>query len=161
MLSSEKIFSLSRNMPGSDDASFILGTHFTGGKPANKKKVKKSKKKSIENRTLNPSFSFFGGIGGAEMQMQQSMDILGGKAKPKTKKPKAKKPKTKKPKASGKTGEMSKPVYKKYLKNLTAERLYKIARAKGLDVYTKKDGRTVYVKKATIIKKLCDLKHGK
>lgn len=51
--------------------------------------------------------------------------------------------------------------YKKYLEALSAERLHKIASGKGVKITKKKSGKTVYVKKATIIKKLCEFKHGR
>jgi glutamyl/glutaminyl-tRNA synthetase len=56
-------------------------------------------------------------------------------------------------------GKMSIATYKKYLENLTTERLHKIASSKGVKITKKKDGKTVYVKKATIVKKLCEFKH--
>jgi hypothetical protein len=55
--------------------------------------------------------------------------------------------------------QMSIPQYKKYLEALTTERLHKIASGKGVKITKKKDRKTVYVKKATIIKKLCEFKH--
>jgi hypothetical protein len=58
-------------------------------------------------------------------------------------------------------GKMSVASYKKYLENLTTERLHKIASAKGVKITKKREGKTVYVKKATIVKKLCDFKHGR
>lgn len=58
-------------------------------------------------------------------------------------------------------GGMRVSVYKKYLDKLTVERLQKMAKSKGIKITKKKDGKTVYVKKATIIKKLCESKHGK
>jgi hypothetical protein len=51
--------------------------------------------------------------------------------------------------------------YKKYLEGLTTERLHKIASTKGVKITKKKSGKTAYVKKATIIKKLCEFKHGR
>jgi|LakMenE09Jun09ns_1017247.scaffolds.fasta_scaffold00029_2 hypothetical protein len=51
--------------------------------------------------------------------------------------------------------------YKKYLEALSTERLHKIASGKGVKITKKKSGKTVYVKKATIIKKLCEFKHGR
>jgi len=68
-----------------------------------------------------------------------------------------------KTRSSQKTGGkgMSRSEYTKYLNNLTVEKLYKVARAKGVKVTTKKNGKISNVKKATIVKKLCDLKHGK
>ena len=45
-------------------------------------------------------------------------------------------------------------AYKKYLENLTVERLRKMAISKGIKVTKKKDGKTVYVKKATMVKNL-------
>jgi len=59
------------------------------------------------------------------------------------------------------TGGMRVSVYKKYLDNLNVERLHKMAKSKGIKITKKKNGKTVYVKKATIIKKLCESKHGK
>jgi len=55
--------------------------------------------------------------------------------------------------------QMSVAQYKKYLEALTTERLHKIASGKGVKITKKKDGKTVYVKKATIVKKLCEFKH--
>ena len=50
-------------------------------------------------------------------------------------------------------------VYKKYLEGLTTERLHKIASSKGVKITKKKNDKTVYVKKATIIKKLIEYKY--
>ena len=58
-------------------------------------------------------------------------------------------------------GGMKVSAYKKYLENLTVERLHKIAKSKGVKITKKSGGKTVYVKKATIVKKLCEGKYGK
>lgn len=58
-------------------------------------------------------------------------------------------------------GGMSSSSYKKYLENLTTERLHKIAKSKGVKITKKKDGKTVYVKKNTVVKKLYEKKYGK
>ena len=52
-------------------------------------------------------------------------------------------------------------IYKKKLNELSVEKLRKMAKERGITITKKKDGKTVYVKKATIIQKLCDFKHGK
>ena len=51
--------------------------------------------------------------------------------------------------------------YKKYLDNMTVDRLQRMATIKGIKITKKKDGKTVYVKKATLVNKLCEYKHGK
>lgn len=56
---------------------------------------------------------------------------------------------------------MKKSTYKKYLDGLTVERLHKVASSKGIKITKKKDGKTTYVKKATLVKKLCEFKYGK
>lgn len=53
------------------------------------------------------------------------------------------------------------PAYKKYLEKMTVEKLKKSAAKKGIKITKKKDGKTVYLKKATLVKKICDAKHGK
>lgn len=52
-------------------------------------------------------------------------------------------------------------AYKKLLKNMTLERLQKIATKKGVKVTKKKDGKRVNIKKATLVRKLCECKYGK
>ncbi len=49
-------------------------------------------------------------------------------------------------------------AYKRYLENMNSDRLQKIAAYKGIKVTKKKDGKTVYVKKATLVRKLCECK---
>lgn len=55
----------------------------------------------------------------------------------------------------------NKNVYKKYLENLSCEKVQKIARNKNIKITKKKDGKTTIVKKLTIIKKLMEDKYGK
>lgn len=58
-------------------------------------------------------------------------------------------------------GGMSKMQYHAYLAKMDVKRLYKIAKGKGIKITKKKDGKTSYIKKDTVIKKLCDVMHGK
>ena len=58
-------------------------------------------------------------------------------------------------------GGMSKMQYKAYLAKMDVKRLYKIAKGKGIKITKKKDGKTTYIKKDTVIQKLCDAMHGK
>jgi hypothetical protein len=60
-------------------------------------------------------------------------------------------------------GKMSKKalMYKKMLNNMTVERLQKLAVKRGVKVTKKKDGKVVQVKKATLVRKLCECKYGK
>ena len=58
-------------------------------------------------------------------------------------------------------GKSNAAKYKKYLQNLTLQKLQKIARSKLVKITKKKDGKTVYCKKSTIVKKLYQLKYGK
>jgi hypothetical protein len=51
-------------------------------------------------------------------------------------------------------------AYKRYA-NMTVEKLMKIASKKGIKTTKKKQGKTVQVKKATLIRKLCERKYGK
>ena len=51
--------------------------------------------------------------------------------------------------------------YRKFLDSLDAKRLQKIAKTKGIKITKKKDGKTVYCKKDTIVSKLFKLKYGK
>lgn len=51
--------------------------------------------------------------------------------------------------------------YRKYLQGLTLQKLQKIARSKLIKITRNKDDKTVYCKKSTIVKKLCDKKYGK
>ena len=51
--------------------------------------------------------------------------------------------------------------YKKFLDGLDVKRLQKIAKTKGIKITKKKDGKTVYCKKATIVSKLFKFKYGK
>jgi hypothetical protein len=48
--------------------------------------------------------------------------------------------------------------YKRSLENMNKDRLLKMAAAKGLKITKKKDGDTVYVKKNTLVRKLCECK---
>lgn len=59
------------------------------------------------------------------------------------------------------SGGMSKMQYKAYLAKMDVKRLYKIAKGKGIKITKKKDGKTTYIKKDTVIQKLCDAMHGK
>ncbi len=52
-------------------------------------------------------------------------------------------------------------IYKDKLKALDVKQLRKMAENRGINIKKRKDGKIVYVKKATIIQKLCDFKHGK
>lgn len=54
-----------------------------------------------------------------------------------------------------------KALYKQKLNALDVEKLRKMAINRGINIRKKKNGKTVYVKKATIVQKLCDFKHGK
>jgi hypothetical protein len=60
-------------------------------------------------------------------------------------------------------GKMSKKasMYKKMLSNMTVERLQKLAVKRGVKITKKKDGKVVQVKKATLVRKLCECKYGK
>lgn len=58
-------------------------------------------------------------------------------------------------------GGMSKMQYKAYLAKMDVKRLYKMAKNKGIKITKKKDGKTSYIKKDTVIQKLCDAMHGK
>jgi hypothetical protein len=60
-----------------------------------------------------------------------------------------------------KEGGMSKMQYKAYLAKMDVKRLYKMAKNKGIKITKKKDGKTTYIKKDTVIQKLCDAMHGK
>ena len=60
-----------------------------------------------------------------------------------------------------KVGGMSKMQYKAYLAKMDVKRLYKMAKNKGIKITKKKDGKTSYIKKDTVIQKLCDALHGK
>lgn len=59
------------------------------------------------------------------------------------------------------SGGMSKMQYKAYLGKMDVKRLYKMAKNKGIKITKKKDGKTTYIKKDTVIQKLCDAMHGK
>lgn len=160
-----------------DNVQHILGTKMVGGGPpfrkpkkANKSKPhdairKKSKnvKPVLRSRCLDNTPLGGSGVHAHMMMAQQqiqsepvsggfeelkhSVQILGGDKKVK--------------KNVKKNGEMSRSEYKKYLNNLTVKRLYAIAKNKGVYIYTKKNGKVVAVHKAIIVKKLCELKHGK
>lgn len=54
-----------------------------------------------------------------------------------------------------------KSKYKKALNKKTVEDLRKMAKGKGIKITTKKDGKSAYLKKSSIINKLCDMKHPK
>lgn len=165
------------NLQGS---SALLGMQMVGGgnKMNNKDKLRQKLKE------LSTRFQYMGGFGGAEFQMDNDkMPVLGGAKKRRSKTTRSlnntmqldlntwsnygefdggKKDKKSKPKAAkpGKAGEMTKSQYKKYLKNLPVTRLYDIARGKKVDLYTKRNGKTYPVKKATIISKLVEKKFG-
>ena len=58
-------------------------------------------------------------------------------------------------------GGMSRVQYKAYLAKMDVKKLYKIAKGKGIKITKKKDGKTTYIKKDTVVQKLCDAMHGK
>ena len=53
-------------------------------------------------------------------------------------------------------GGMSKSQYKAYLNKLSVKKLYKMAKDKGIKITKKRNDKTLYIKKDTIVKKLCD-----
>jgi hypothetical protein len=53
-------------------------------------------------------------------------------------------------------GGMSKSQYKAYLSKLSVKKLYKMAKDKGIKITKKRNNKTLYIKKDTIVKKLCD-----
>lgn len=53
-------------------------------------------------------------------------------------------------------GGMSKSQYKAYLSKLSVKKLYKMAKDKGIKITKKRNDKTLYIKKDTIVKKLCD-----
>lgn len=53
-------------------------------------------------------------------------------------------------------GGMSKSQYKAYLSKLNVKKLYKMAKDKGIKITKKRNDKTLYIKKDTIVKKLCD-----
>jgi hypothetical protein len=57
-------------------------------------------------------------------------------------------------------GGSKKAAYKKRLQKYTTEKLHKIAASKNIKITKKKAGKTVYLKKSSIIDKLCRHKHG-
>ena len=59
------------------------------------------------------------------------------------------------------TGGMSKMQYKAYLAKMDVKRLYKIAKNKGIKITKKKDGKTSYIKKDTVVQKIYDVMYGK
>jgi len=65
------------------------------------------------------------------------------------------------PSASASGGADIKSKYKKALNKKTLEDLRKMAKGKGIKITTKKDGKSAYLKKSSIINKLCDMKHPK
>jgi hypothetical protein len=60
----------------------------------------------------------------------------------------------------GKKAKKVASAYKRYA-NMTVEKLIKIASKRGVKTTKKKQGKTVQVKKATLVRKLCELKYGK
>ena len=52
-------------------------------------------------------------------------------------------------------------IYKKKLDNLNVDKLQKMAVRKGVKITKKKDGKAVYIKKATLVRKLCECKIGR
>lgn len=53
-------------------------------------------------------------------------------------------------------GGMSKSQYTAYLNKLSVKKLYKMAKDKGIKITKKRNDKTLYIKKDTIVKKLCD-----
>ena len=53
-------------------------------------------------------------------------------------------------------GGMSKSQYKAYLSKLSVKKLYKMAKDKGIKITKKRNNKTLYIKKDTIVKKLCN-----
>lgn len=51
--------------------------------------------------------------------------------------------------------------YKKMLEKKDVKKLYKMAKEMGIKITKKKDGKTSYIKKETIVKKICDAKYKK
>lgn len=52
-------------------------------------------------------------------------------------------------------------AFKKRLDALNVEKLQRIAARKGVKITKKKEGKTVYVKKATLVRKICECKFGR
>lgn len=63
--------------------------------------------------------------------------------------------------AGGRTVSSLKSAYMKRLNKMTVVELQKMASARSIKTTKKIDGRTVSVKKATLVRKICDQKHGK
>lgn len=65
--------------------------------------------------------------------------------------------------ANGQVGgaRMKMAIYKKKLDNLNVEKLQKIATRKGVKITKKKNGKTVYLKKSTLVRKICECKMGR
>jgi hypothetical protein len=49
-------------------------------------------------------------------------------------------------------------AYKKFLKGMTLEKLQRLAVSKGIKIKKKRNGKTSYVKKSTLVSKLCKCK---
>lgn len=129
----------------------LFGMTQTGGKPKSRKTAKTTMKKTVTGKKSSKK----GGvlpvdINGENIEGQQSFSQQVAPLQYKftcTQDPQ--------------NGGMSKLQYKAYLAKMDVKKLYKIAKGKGVKITKKKDGKTTYIKKDTVIQKLCDAMHSK
>ena len=146
-------------MLGMDSAYALTGNLMDGGGKRKREKGLKMKMRMKKNKSIKRySVNLFGG---AKQFMCTEVEVPSQPVPP-VMPPVVQQPPAIQPmRMSG--GKMSKKasMYKKMLDNMTVERLQKLAVKRGVKLTKKKDGKTVQVKKATLVRKLCECKYGK
>lgn len=145
----------------------ILGQTYVGG--GKKKKAKKTKMHKMKMRKVPRKYrmGFFGG----DQKYMMCTDVDISSLQQPQRAPDRQQPmlpaKPMQPEATAPAGpqlggsSMRMGTYKKKLNNMTVEKLQKLAARKGVKITKKKDGKTVYVKKDTLVRKLCECKMKK
>ncbi len=146
-------------MLGMDSAYALTGNLMDGGGKRNRGKSSKMKKGMKKNKNMKRySVNLFGG---AKQFMCTEVEVPSQPVAPVMQPAVQQVPAIQPMRMSG--GKMSKKasIYTKMLNNMTVERLQKMAVKRGIKLTKKKDGKTVQVKKATLVRKLCECKYGK
>ncbi len=150
------------------NAQTLLGLSQHGG--GKKKKTSKSRKGKKASKMMRPKKYRIGFFGGAKQFMCTEVD------QPVPPPPPVAQQIAAPPAPGGQNGgkrskrynkyhggKMSKKAlaYKNMLSKMTKEQLQKKAAKRGVKLTKKKNGKTVELKKATLVRKLCECKYGK
>jgi hypothetical protein len=142
--------------------STLLGNSQYGGGSKKKSKLRKNKVRKVKSMKKRPMrFGYFGGaerfictkdestpaqVPVATQGMQQAQAQGQGQGMPAALKM-----------GGGKSARYM-SAYKKFLKGMVLEKLQKLALSKGIKIKKKRNGKTLYLKKATLISKICKCK---